>query len=639
MFANSLMGFARDSNGENAADQGKESGSLPDKQHIDPRLTHIAKEVAGDHSIIVCQGKAGGGSYANLDSRVLTLDSNHIAECGAFIAAHEGAHIRDTATFKQLGVDPRELAKKLGLLALKNVVEDGAINDRFVRDFPKLTNDTLAAYTRVEGEVGVINHPEVIAHASALGFPPKYARGLCALLQDWSELRHTLGFNKADTEYLNAPYMGPELNDKELETFIKRVLPNFRRAVATKYSSQANGQEMIEAAKQRHRWCEDVLYPELQKLVESDLKRLMEEALSTNQAASKSGSSETGQSDSSPSKEEGSAAKGDIKNISEAEQRRRAQETLAAFDDALRDALKSQFDKQDDAPKAAEVVKKDNDAERKFEVEEKARAEFQEGVKGLRDAMLRNLSPYQRYYIDVVAAIDQIADRLKDVFIPNMHFRWERNQPSGPKINMTQAMRFEATGEGYRELFERRIDPTHLDIGVVVLVDRSGSMGGEKIESAIRGAIFTKEIFQRVGIRCAVVGFADEQKLLCGFEDDTQEPEVQERVMRGLELAGGTRDASALRYATGLLENLGSRRGAIVVISDAQSGEDGELRRVVSGVEGSGIPVVHFGIGSDTDDTKGYYKRSFGGLEPANVPGGFFEVFAREMEKLAEELF
>ena len=321
------------------------------------------------------------------------------------------------------------------------------------------------------------------------------------------------------------------------------------------------------------------------------------------------------------------------------ERRRVAKELLAGFDDAVREALKSLFDKQDEAPKAAEVIKQENEQERHVETEARAQQEFMIGGKGLRDAMLRNLSPYQRYYLDVVPEIDEIEGQLKDAFIPDMHFRWQRSQPSGPKVTMTQAMRFEATGEGYRELFERRIDPTRPDIGIVVLVDRSGSMSGEKIENAIRAAIFTKEVMQRIGVQCAIVGFADTQDVLCDFRDDTQEHEIQERIMAGLTLGGGTQDAAALKYAANLLTNLGTRRGSVVVISDAGSSEGELLKPLVRAVEEVGIPVIHFGIGSGTSDHGGYYTRSFGNLDPQS-PGenNFFEIFTSEMKKLAQEL-
>lgn len=590
--------------------------------NLSVRLTHIARSTACDHSVRVLRGAQGGGSFADLKTRTLTLDPEHEERIGPFVAAHEGAHLRDTATFEQLRADPRQLAKKLGLLALRNVVEDCAINDRFVREFPNLEDDVRQAYPRGNGKVGILMHPEVKAHAEALGFVPRYARVLSALLQDWSELRHERGFNRPDGEYLEAPYMGDDPEDGEVQKCVQRMLSDFRVAIASKYGPGATGDQMLAAAIRRHILCADVLYPELQKIIESDLNNLLTQR----------------------SESDGQAAPdADLKQIphglSEGERRRRAKEILAGFDDALRGALKSLFDKGDEAPKAVEAIAAENELERRAEATAIAHVEFERSSKVLRDAMMRNLSPYQRYYLEVVPKVEEIEGRLRDVFIPTMHFRWERNQPNGPRISMIKAMHFEATGEGYRELFERRIDPVRPDIAVAVLVDRSGSMEGEKIESAVRGAIFIKEVLQRIGVRCALIGFSNTQEVLCDFNEDTQEQGTQERIIAGLNVGGGTSDAAALRFATRMLEDFGAKRCSVIVISDAQSGEGATLSPLVREVEKSGIPVLHFGIGGGTTDTIGLYTRSFGGLEPRQSGlDNFFDVFSREVEKLAEEL-
>jgi hypothetical protein len=732
-------------------------GSSTGPAIVSSELTYIAREVADDHSVVVKIGPKGGGSYADLESRTLTLAEDQVETDGRFVAAHEGAHLRDTATFKEIGVSPAVLAKNLGLLALKNVVEDCCINDRLVRDFQGLAKDTLAAYPRKTEEVGFLMHPEVQAQAQALGFVPRYAQALAALLQDWTELRHTLGFNAGEKKYKSKPYMGPSIKDPHIRKFLDVVLEDFRSAVAMKYPQKAGGEEILDAAKKRHIWCQDVLYPELAKLLEQDLKEITEKGPQSDQANKKSdkgdqgqgeekgqdgegqgqdgedqgesqdgqdqgqdgegkgegqgqdgegqgegqgkgqdgegqgqdgedqGESQDGQGQGQDGKADGSQSNNQSKNspaknanknqndgapekssdkkdaagkeanslsaeeIAEAikkhqqlplaERKRMAREALAQFDDAVREALKSLFDKQEEVPTATEVIREINQAESQAEAEAQMQAYFQHGGKGLRDSVLRNLSPYQTYYHDVVPKIDEIEGRLKDAFIPNMHFKWERAQPTGQRITMIEAMRFDATGEGAETLFERRIDPTRPDIGIIVMIDRSGSMQGDKIGHAVRATVFTKEIFQRIGVKCAVVGFANEQEILASFDDDTAELTTQENIIRGLYVGGGTQDAAALQYSARLLMEERFNRGAIVVISDAQSGEGAQLAPLVKAVEQAGIPVIHFGIGADTVDQGGYYTRSFGGLEPSGAPDrNFFDVFASEMEKLAYEL-
>lgn len=582
---------------------------------LNAELTHICRTVAGDYSVTVRIGPEGGGSYADLEKRSITLDPETIRSGnGRFVAAHEGAHISDTATYEQLAVSPKELAKKIGLLALRNVVEDGAINDRFVRDLPSLKADTLAAYPTGATEVGFIDHPEVVDFIKKLGFVPRYAVALAALLQDWSELRHQVGFRH---DYPGEPYKGAPIEDPHVEEFVRRNLPDFRQAVSLIYQPGASGREMFAAAKDRHMWCEKVLYPELEKLVRLDLKQIARDLSEA-------------------------AANQEFEKLSKAERERQARELLAGFDDAVRQSLESLFDKNDPAPKAADVIREENQQAREAEAVAAAQADFAEGGRRLRDALMRNLSPYQRYYYDVVDRVEEIESRLKDAFVPNMHFKWEGGHASGPKVDMTQAMRFELTGQGADNLFQRRIDPTRPDIGIVVLVDRSGSMAGQKIEYAVRASVFSKEIFQRLGVKCAIVGFHDYAEILAPFEADTQDSAVQDKIMQGLCLQGSTQDAQAVGFSLKLLEAEGIRRGAIVVVSDADSSEGDELKKMVRTVEDVGVPVIHFGIGNGTVDEGGNYTRSFGGLSVTAVRGGennFFDVFAKEMVNLATELF
>lgn len=597
-----------------------------DKLHVTPApgLTHIAREVANDHSVEVFIGKPGGGSYANLDTRKLVLDPVHLEKgesMARFVAAHEGAHIRDTANFKQLGLTSQqveELVKKLGLMALRNVVEDCAINDRFVRDYPPLGADTLEAYDR-KSQLGYINHPEVAAQAKALGFVPKYAIALDALLSDWSELRHNQGFAESPENLKKLPYQGPAVEDEDIKGFIKISLGNFREAISKIYRQGANSDEMLLASIERHERCEKIIYPELAKLLQKDIEQFAEN-LKNKQNTD----------------QEQAPSQGEVTN-KEAE--RQAKEALSKFDDAIREALQSAADKQNEAPKAQELIKRDSDKERAQEHEAEKLAEFQEGTKHLRENIKRDLSPYLQYYMEVSDKVDEVYGRLVDVYIPNSHFGWDRGHPSGASLDMTGAMRFQLTNSDHNKIFNRRIDPQRADISIAVMIDRSGSMDGQKIKEAIKAALFSKELFQRLGIDCACIGFSDDQEILLDFEDRTEEYDNQERLMAGLTLEGGTQDASALDFAATLLREQSSKSKAIVMISDAQSGEAPRLSQVVKNIEAEGIAIIHFGIGADTSDQGRFYTKSFGDLSTRDgADDNFFEVFAREMENLATEL-
>ncbi len=650
-----------------------------------PELSYIAREVAVDHRVSVSIGTKDAGSYANLETREIVLDAGHVEKSSEarFVAAHEGAHLRDTPSPKELGISKerlKELSAKVGIFALKNVIEDGAINDRFVRDFEGLKNDTLESYPRSTNELGFIDHPEVMAIAQKLGFVPRFAQGLSAILTDWSELRHNFGFQSDVNEYLSKPYQGPPSEDPDINKFISDVIPEAREAISKIYSPGATGEQILLAGKTRHILCERVIYPELAELFEKDLqqaKENLEKGLSeafknilssdAEQDSEKDnqtkpdgspkensdsepqdsiGSKEKVNSESEPQVSKGNKAKentdspSDQNKKTDAELERMAKEVLAELDDAIRDALKSMFDKQDDAPSTKETIQGNNKKEEAEELKALSDLQFQDGAKMLKDALLRNLSPYQSYYFEVSNAIDEAYNRLIDVFVPNTHFSWQSMQSSGPGIDMVKAMQFEATGHGVDKLFKRRISPKRPDMNVAVLIDRSGSMAGERIEQAVKGAIFTKELFQRIGVNCACIGFSDEQQILLNFEDDIQDPENQEKMMTGLKLCGGTQDAQALIFTGNLLKQQNTKNRVIVMISDAQSGEGDVLPLAVKLIEKEGTKIIHFGIGQGTTDENSYYTKSLGDLEVSGSGDkNFFKVFCAEMENLALELF
>ncbi|NLF25110.1 MAG: VWA domain-containing protein [Deltaproteobacteria bacterium] len=593
------------------------------REVLSDELSYIARTVAKDFRVSVYVGKEDEISAANKEAWSIILNPLDIKTKGRFIAGHEGAHLSDTPSFEQLGLDKAavdELAKKHGFFVLKNLIEDFAINDRMVRDFPKLVDDALAAYERHGGRdlgYSFVAHPEVLTAIKVLGFIPRYARALAALLSDWSELRHKLGFNRTAEEYANEPYAGMKVSDPEIAKFLRIALAPTRKATSMIYAAEdANdGEKILLAGKKRYFWCKEVIYPALAELVEEDLKQYREQ--DQQDSGSESGNS----------------------SLSEEEKKRVAREALGKFDDVLRDLLKSLWEKDGDAPSTEEAVRKEGDIEREREAKREEEKAFRRSGKRLREEAVRQLTPYQQFYQEVADRIDEAYGRLIDIFMPNKHFKLERHQRTGPLIDMQEAIHFEATGDGLERLFMRRIRPKRLNIDIAVIIDRSGSMNGHKIKHAVKAAIFTKELFERLEIGCACIAFSDSPEKLVDFDAGMQEESEQQALMQGLDANGNTHDNQALLYTESQLIQRSSRSKAIVMISDAESSEDKQLPKTVKLLEEQRIPVLHFGIGPGTVDVHGNYQRSFGGLTLSGSDNkNFFDVFSAQMERLAEEL-
>ena len=710
--------------GKGAKGGGAESSKpqQPAPQRVDAELSYIAGVVARDHSVKVSLGAPGGGSYANLESKAITLDPEHLAtEAEArFVAAHEGAHIGETLSLEQLGLktpeQKREYSSKIGFHPLVNVMEDCAINDRFCKKFPNLQPDTLVGYPRTDANdpIGIVGLPEVQAIASLTGKPPLYAQALSGLLADWAELRHELGFDKTLKEYQAKPRQGGKTDDPKLKKFFDAVLQEARNATSFIPGPNDPASKSVEMAEKRFAWCEHVLYPELKKLVDDDLNSLKEAIKEGReqqgrdqqgkgqqgkgkqnqkkpgqqgkggqgegqgesegqdsksqegqgqgkQQGGKKGASSGGKSsqDGSPdgdsqqtNKQKGGAGsggsqhgeqseeqKGNQSGISEAEAGRLAAEVLAQAEDAIRELLESLKEKAEGKiPSAKEVTTQRNNQERE---EEQAREAAEQSAlmgKQLQEALLNSLSPYHREYHEVANAIEDAYGRLSDTFDPERHFKWRQDLPSGNKLKMESAMRFELTGEGHERIWMKRIDPQYPDQDIVILLDRSGSMEtDDKYIHARRAVLFARELFQRLHISTACVGFSNDSELFLDFDDDIGEPDVQEVFMQNTASPnGGTDDAAAIKQAASLLLERDAAKKTIIMISDAASGA-ADLKGTVRMVADQGIPVLHFGIGQDTRDSAGNYIHSWGDLSLSRSgSNSFLDVFCREMVRLAE---
>jgi Mg-chelatase subunit ChlD len=313
---------------------------------------------------------------------------------------------------------------------------------------------------------------------------------------------------------------------------------------------------------------------------------------------------------------------------------------VADVDDAIRKHLESLKDQAlEEIPDASEVVKEQNQAESEAEAIKEAKQKDQAAGKGLQKEILQAMSPYHREYLQISDALEKAHSRLVDVFEPERHFSWQKDQSSGPKLDVRMAMKFELTGEGYREMWMKRIDPKYPDMDVVILLDRSGSMElPEKYESAGRALIFAKELFARLHIRTACVGFANSPERFVDFDDDVADELVQQQIMQNVyPLPEGTNDAAAVSFAGELLRERPARHRAVIMLSDAGSGQPEDLKQVVAHLHSEGIPVLHFGLGAGTRDTTGNYILSWGDLSLTDMSEkGFLGVFCREMERLAE---
>ena len=588
-------------------------------------LSHYAGVLARDHSLNVAMATPGSGSRANLSTKEIKLDPRDCSTpaTARFVAAHEGAHIGETPSLTALGKTPeqcRDYSRKIGFHSFHNVTEDGAINDILSLKFAALASDTLESYERVDpaGDIGCINTPEVVRVAYIMGRPPRFAQALAGILNDWSELRHELGFGRPLAEYQSKPRLGGQCDDPDVNRFFERTLNEVRAAMSIipEVGSDANASFLCGA--RRFMRCE-TLYPELKTLVDLDLKDIataLEQALQNSEGL-------------------------DNVDASPDELARQALEMLAAADDSIRKILESLKEAaESESPSTGGTIKADNDAARLAEDAAKEAERLEADHAASKENLDKAQTPYNRERQVIANALDDAHARLVDVFEPQRHFTWKMGMPSGSRAHLNSAMQFELTGKGYNSMWMNRIDPKYPSLDVVIILDRSGSMDSdEKYVHARRALIMARELFELLSIPTACVGFAEKAELFVGFDDTITHMDVQENIMtHSIPLNEGTNDCSAIEYAASILKERKAARRAIIMISDAGSSQASELKAAVERLAAENIPVLHFGLGTGTTDTSNNYIESWGDLSlSGSDENGFLAVFCREMERLAED--
>ena len=119
-------------------------------------------------------------------------------------------------------------------------------------------------------------------------------------------------------------------------------------------------------------------------------------------------------------------------------------------------------------------------------------------------------SPYDLGLDRLGLQVDHLVTRVEEILRPRRRLRVRDGYPSGTRISLARLMQFEADPRHYTTLWSRTSLPERRDAAVLLLVDLSGSMRGDKTQAALLGTILLAETCTRLGVPCGVYGFQDE---------------------------------------------------------------------------------------------------------------------------------
>ena len=290
--------------------------------------------------------------------------------------------------------------------------------------------------------------------------------------------------------------------------------------------------------------------------------------------------------------------------------RKKAKEQLEDLEDALNSELEGKLNK--DKPETHRERREREEKERRIE-EEKKRIEKEEKklAKKLEEMRREKMTEYEKAYEEVADIINALYNRLKNLFLPQRHPRWQKGFPTGSRVDLSKAMQAEADPRYLGEIWERKTIPRKFDYRFYILVDLSGSMRDEKINETFKGLVVLVEVLERLGIQYMIRGFSDNSQVFKNWREKLT-PELRNRLAEMKRWGGGgTETTEATREAVkDLMENLG-KDNFLITLTDGQPNDPDSLKKELTEIiKERKIKLVGIGLGPDTEFVKDYYPAS-----------------------------
>jgi cobalamin biosynthesis protein CobT len=248
----------------------------------------------------------------------------------------------------------------------------------------------------------------------------------------------------------------------------------------------------------------------------------------------------------------------------------------------------------------------------------------------------------------------QLKEKLERALSADERTRWRREQERG-EIDRPSLAKL-ATSPGYRTPFKVKRVTKGRDVAVTLLIDRSGSMAGRKIELAQLCAAALGDALTQLGFDCEVLGYSSiespqmrqiyERQRTAGVDlhrynrlVERLDLQIYKRFgtadlsgLAGIDCGHENPDGEALAWAATRLADHAAERRILMVFSDGYPATgDGDplvlrsdLRQRVAAIQKTGIELV--GIGVLTDAVEAFYPHNVVVSRLAELPSTVFSV-------------
>jgi hypothetical protein len=247
-----------------------------------------------------------------------------------------------------------------------------------------------------------------------------------------------------------------------------------------------------------------------------------------------------------------------------------------------------------------------------------------------------DLAAYERMRGDLAGAIERVGDELLRRLQPTTRRLWSGPFTTGGRLCLRSAVRAESDPRLGEHVWERHHSFSRPDPLFVLLVDRSGSMAGDRLQATAEATTLLAEVCARCGLALSMFTFSNGCTPLIDWSNPLDNR--TRGLLGGLREAGhgGTDLAAALQVVRKHLEKSGFADRFLVILSDGRLDFREATGRILRQLTDDGVRLIGLGVGEDTAELSKVIPGARTGLTPAQLPGAFLQLLGRVVRNPAE---